>query len=154
MKPSEKKPSANIGVLLLMHTPLAEAFLEVLTHVMGARPAHCGALSAQPDDDTETLFEKVKAQVAALDQGVGVLIVIDICGATPYQIAQRVVQNAVEGQRVALVCGANVPMLVRALTYREENLETVVQKALSGGQQGVVYVKDNREESGDCNVAL
>src|SRR5215469_4152937 len=110
MRTSEEKRSAEVGILLLMHAPLAEAFVAVLTHVMGRRPPHCAALSAQLTDDAETLFGQVKAQVEALDQGAGVLIFTDICGATPYRVAQRLV----EPQRVELVCGASVPMLVRA----------------------------------------
>ncbi|MDR0247405.1 MAG: PTS sugar transporter subunit IIA [Burkholderiales bacterium] len=149
MKPSKEKKSAEVGILLLMHAPLAEALLEVLTHVMGGCPAHCAAQTAQSTDDAETLFEQAKAQVKALDQGAGVLICVDICGATPYRVAQRLI----EPQRVELVCGANVPMLVRALTYREEGLEMVVQKALSGGHQGVMCVKGKSKESGICDVA-
>ncbi|MCL2872214.1 MAG: PTS sugar transporter subunit IIA [Betaproteobacteria bacterium] len=147
MKPSEEKQSAEVGVLLLMHAPLAEAFVEVLTHVLGKRPPSCAALSAQLGDNADLLFAQVKALVEELDQGVGVLIFTDICGATPYRVAQRLV----EPQRVALVCGASVPMLVRALTYRKEGLEVALQKALSGGYQGVVCVKDNKSENeGDC----
>ncbi|MDR0770341.1 MAG: PTS fructose transporter subunit IIA [Burkholderiales bacterium] len=146
MKSSEEKRPAPVGVLLLMHAPLAEAFLEVLTHVMGGRPAQCVALSAQSSDDAEILFKQVKAQVEALDQGAGVLIFADICGATPYRVAQRLV----EPQRVVLVCGASVPMLVRALTYREVGLETAVEKALSGGHQGVLCVQDDQGDVCDA----
>jgi len=147
--PEEKKPT-EVGILLLMHAPLAEAFLEVLAHVMGERPAHCAALSVMLSDDAETLSAQVSAQVKALDQGAGVLIFTDICGATPFRVAQR----SVEPQRVALVCGASVPMLVRALTYREDGLEIALEKALSGGHQGVMCEKENpKEESDTCDAA-
>ncbi len=150
MMSSKEKQPAEVGILLFMHAPLADAFLEVLAHVMGGRPAHCAALSAQLSDDAEILYGQVKAQVEALDQGAGVLIFADICGATPYRVAQRLV----EPRRVALVCGASVPMLVRALTYREAGLEMAAQKALSGGHQGVMYVKDNdNKESDVCHAA-
>ncbi|MDR2711000.1 MAG: PTS fructose transporter subunit IIA [Burkholderiales bacterium] len=149
MNPPEKKPPAKVGVLLLMHEPLAEAFVEVLTHVMGGRPSQCEALPVLSSDNAETLFGKVKARVDALNQGAGVLIFSDICGATPYRVAQQIV----EPQRVALVCGASVPMLVRALTYREAGLEVAVEKALSGGHQGVMCVKNNDEEGDCCHAA-
>jgi PTS system ascorbate-specific IIA component len=149
MKPAENTKPAEVGVLLLMHTPLAEALLEVLAHVMGGRPAHCAAQSAQLSDDAEILFEQAKAQVEALDQGAGVLIFTDICGATPYQVAKRLVAP----KRVELVCGASVPMLVRALSYREAGLDIAVQKALSGGYQGVMYMKDSDKESDGCDAA-
>jgi len=71
-----------------------------------------------------------------LDQGSGVLILSDVYGATPSNIAGRLlVPGKVEG-----VAGVNLPMLVRALTYRNEPLKTVVAKAVSGGIEGVMQM--------------
>jgi mannose PTS system EIIA component len=71
--------------------------------------------------------------VKQLDHGNGVLVLTDVYGATPGNIAARLlIPNRVEG-----VAGVNLPMLVRALTYRNEPLKTVVAKAMSGGVEGV-----------------
>ena len=82
-------------------------------------------------------------RVHQLDQGEGVLILTDILGGTPANIATLL---AVPG-RVETVAGVNLPMLVRSLTYRHEPLATVVQKAVSGGQEGVLHVVPETENA-------
>jgi PTS system ascorbate-specific IIA component len=71
--------------------------------------------------------------VRQLDSGDGVLVLTDVYGATPANVAARVLAPG----RVEGVAGVNLPMLVRALTYRNEPLATVVAKAMSGGVEGV-----------------
>ena len=71
-----------------------------------------------------------------LDNGDGVLILSDICGATPCNIANRLVNTG----RVECLSGVNLSMLVRALNYRNESLEVVVEKALAGGKEGVMRI--------------
>jgi PTS system ascorbate-specific IIA component len=74
--------------------------------------------------------------IAELDQGDGVLIFTDMYGATPSNIACRVLDpGKVEG-----VSGVNLPMLVRAITYRNQPLPAVVGKAMSGGLEGVLHI--------------
>jgi PTS system ascorbate-specific IIA component len=69
-----------------------------------------------------------------IDRGAGVLVLTDIYGATPSNVAAQLLRPG----RVEGIAGVNLPMLIRALTYREEALETVLAKALSGGTDGVV----------------
>lgn len=72
-----------------------------------------------------------------VDRGAGVLVLTDIYGATPSNVAARLLKPGhVEG-----IAGVNLPMLIRALTYREEPLATVVAKALSGGTEGVTRMQ-------------
>jgi PTS system ascorbate-specific IIA component len=74
--------------------------------------------------------------LGGLDQGSGVLVLSDVYGATPCNIACRLlIPGKIEG-----VAGVNLPMLVRALTYRNEPLKTVVAKAISGGIEGVMQL--------------
>jgi PTS system ascorbate-specific IIA component len=76
--------------------------------------------------------------VRQLDEGNGVLVLTDMLGATPSNIAARL---AAPG-RVAVVAGVNLPMLVRALTYRAQPLAVVVEKAISGGREGVLHLAE------------
>jgi PTS system ascorbate-specific IIA component len=85
-------------------------------------------------DDPSTLLPVMQKVVKDLDEGDGVLILSDIYGATPCNIVSKLVkQNSVEG-----IAGVNLPMLVRALTYRNGDLAKLAEKALSGGQEGVI----------------
>jgi PTS system ascorbate-specific IIA component len=79
----------------------------------------------------------VQQAVRELDEGDGVLVLTDIYGATPGNVALKLLQpGKVEG-----ISGVNLPMLVRALSYSEKgDLAKVVKKALSGGTEGVVHM--------------
>jgi PTS system ascorbate-specific IIA component len=87
-------------------------------------------------DDPDVIIPKALELLKQLDCGDGVLILSDICGATPCNIANQLVDPG----RVECLSGANLSMLVRALTYRNEPLESLVEKALSGGKEGVMRI--------------
>ena len=78
--------------------------------------------------------QQAQALVAQLNSGDGVLVLSDMYGATPCNIVTKLWQPGM----VAGVAGVNLPMLVRAMTYRHEPLNVVIEKALSGGREGVV----------------
>jgi PTS system ascorbate-specific IIA component len=81
------------------------------------------------------MLPHAQQMIKELDQGQGVLILSDIYGATPCNIVCKLLEPG----RVEGIAGVNLPMLVRALTYRHEKLETLVEKALSGGREGVIH---------------
>ena len=80
--------------------------------------------------------------IKQLDRGDGVLVLSDICGATPCNIASRLVNPG----RVECLAGVNLPMLVRALTYRNEPLSVAAEKALAGGREGVIRYLTHRSQ--------
>ena len=87
-------------------------------------------------DDPEAILPQATDLVRQLNEGRGVLVLTDIYGATPGNIALRLLlPGSVEG-----ISGVNLPMLIRALTYRDQGLALVVEKALSGGTEGVVHM--------------
>jgi PTS system ascorbate-specific IIA component len=87
-------------------------------------------------DDPELILPHAKELVKDLDDGSGVLILSDICGATPCNIASRLINPG----HAELLSGVSLPMLVRALTYREEPLASVMEKAMTGGVNGVMHL--------------
>lgn len=102
---------------------------------MGIDPPFLMQLGVSVHDDPANLLPKAREMVQQLDQGDGVLVLSDIYGATPCNIACRLVEPG----RVEGVAGVSLPMLVRALSYRHEILPIVVEKAMSGGLEGVVH---------------
>ena len=82
------------------------------------------------------LLPQARALVKEIDDGHGVLILTDMFGGTPSNLAAKLL---VPG-KVDAVAGVSLPMLIRALTYREKSLEVIVTKAISGGCEGVVRV--------------
>ncbi len=125
-----------IGILIVAHGAFGEALIHSASHVLGKRPLRVRQVGVTVHDDPEAILPQAQELVRQLDEGDGVLVLTDIYGATPGNIALRLIRpGAVEG-----VAGVNLPMLIRALTYREQDLATVVQKALSGGNEGVVHM--------------
>jgi PTS system mannose-specific IIA component len=126
-----------IGILIVAHDKLGESLIAAVTHVLGGRPSQFESLGVSASDDPLMLLPKAREMVKSLDSGDGVLIFSDIYGATPCNLAGKLlVPGRVEG-----VAGVNLPMLVRAFTYRAKGMDTMIKKAISGGCDGVLHVE-------------
>ena len=125
-----------IGILIVAHDTLPDAFARAVQHVLGARPPQFETLSVRSTDDPLDLLPAARALIARLDTGSGVIVFTDLFGATPSNLARKLLEPG----RVEGVAGVNLPMLVRALTYRSKGLETMIRKAISGGCEGVVHI--------------
>lgn len=125
-----------IGILIISHGNLGDSLIHCANHVMGEMPQHLLHLDVTIEDDPDATLSKALELVKQLDHGNGVLVLSDICGATPCNIASRLSNSG----KVECLAGVNLPMLVRALTYRNESLSMVVEKALSGGREGVMHI--------------
>lgn len=125
-----------IGILLITHGMLGESLVHCASHVLNRRPHRLRQLSVTAQDDPLLLLPQARALVKELNAGHGVLILTDMYGGSPSNIAAKLV---VPG-KVEAVAGVNLPMLIRALTYRDRSLQTIVTKAVSGGCEGVVRV--------------
>ena len=125
-----------IGILIVAHGAFGEAIIHSASHVLGKRPLRVRQVGVTVHDDPEAILPQATDLVRQLEDGEGVLVLTDIYGATPGNIALRLlVPGQVEG-----ISGVNLPMLIRALTYRDQGLATVVEKALSGGTEGVIHM--------------
>ncbi|MDO8413450.1 MAG: PTS fructose transporter subunit IIA [Gallionellaceae bacterium] len=133
------------GILLITHQGLGESLVECVRHVMGNVPDNLKVLSVMADEDTQRKEKEGRALIAQMDSGAGVLILADMFGATPSNIARRLRQPG----HVEVVAGVNLPMLLRAVCYREQPLAELVQKALQGGRECIVLM--GKED--DSNVA-
>jgi PTS system ascorbate-specific IIA component len=125
-----------IGILLITHGTLGESLIRTANHVLNKRPASLKQLGVTAQDDPLLLLPQARALVKDLDQGNGVLLLTDMFGGSPSNLSAKLV---VPG-KVEAVAGVSLPMLIRALTYREKSLEVMVSKAISGGCEGVMRV--------------
>ena len=126
-----------IGILIVSHGAFGESLIHSASHVLGRRPVYLRQLGVTVHDDPDALQPLAVDLIRFLDQGQGVLILTDIYGATPSNIAARLlVPGRVEG-----IAGVNLPMLIRALTYREESLASLMDRALDGACEGVVRME-------------
>jgi PTS system mannose-specific IIA component len=127
------------AILLIAHAPLANALRQCALHVFPDCGGTVMAIDVQPNLSPEETLATARIaleQLARVPQVKGVLVLTDIFGATPSNVAQRLV----DGVTSRLITGVNLPMLLRSVSYRHEPLETLVSRAVVGGTQGVMQV--------------
>jgi mannose PTS system EIIA component len=129
-----------IGVLVVTHGSIGEALLTSATQILGASPEQIGTLSVWRQDDPDDLVLRARELLEGLDAGDGVLVLTDIFGATPGNVVSRLLQDG----RIEGVSGVSLPMLLRVITGRNGSLSHAVQRALSGGAEGVVHMNSDR----------
>ena len=122
-----------VGILIVSHGTFGESLIHSASHVLGKRPLYLRQLGVNVHDDPDQLQPVAEDLIRFLDQGAGVLVMTDIFGATPSNIAARLLRPG----RVEGLAGVNLPMLIRALTYRNETLLMMRDKALEGATEGV-----------------
>lgn len=123
-----------IGLFLLTHGSYGESLIQCACHVLNTRPPQIAQLGVSAQDDPLDALPLAERMLTLVDSGKGVLIMTDIFGATPANIAMKLLKRGtIEG-----VAGVNLPMLLRALTYRDKGMETLVTKAIAGGRDGVI----------------
>ena len=130
------------AVLLIAHAPLASALLSVAGHCYEEKGHLFEAIDVEPAMSPETVESLARAALARLDAP-EVLVLTDVFGATPCNVAQRLA----DGVSIRVVAGVNVPMLWRSLCYLGEPLDALVARAVSGASQGVMQVAQTRPQN-------
>ena len=126
------------SILLIAHAPLAQALRQCALHVFPDCEQNIAALDGLPNvSPEETLAAaRITLELQLRAPRSQVLVLADVFGATPCNVAQKLV----DGARSRLVAGVNLPMLLRAVSYRNEPLDALVQRAIAGGTAGVMQV--------------
>lgn len=124
----------SVGILLMTHSPLAGDLLRIAGEILGGRPESAEALEVVNDTPCEALVDASLRLADDLDDGDGVLILTDVYGATPANVALALSERR---PHTRVLAGVNLPMLLRALNYAKLDLDTVVDRALEGGRNGV-----------------
>ncbi|HEX7055027.1 MAG TPA: PTS sugar transporter subunit IIA [Burkholderiales bacterium] len=136
-----------IGVLIVTHGEIGTSLLNSANQILGEAQAQVATLSVWRHDDPDDLVLRARELLERIDAGEGVLILTDIFGATPGNVVSRLLDDG----RVEGVSGISLPMLLRVLSGRSKqgNLAAAVQRALSGGAEGVVHMNADRCLDGD-----
>jgi PTS system ascorbate-specific IIA component len=121
------------GILIIAHAPFATALRDCISHIYGGLPARIGVIDVSPDCDPAQQVAFANSEIERLKEENGALVLTDMFGATPANIAGRLATLP----NVRVLCGVNLPMLVRAVCYRATPLDTLVDKALAGATKGV-----------------
>ena len=127
------------AILIIAHAPLANALRQCALHVFPDCGDAVAAIDVQPNLSPEETLGAARIAMEQLSRGAqvsGVLVLADIFGATPSNVAQKLV----DGLKSRLITGVNLPMLLRSVSYRNESLDALVSRAVIGGTQGVMQV--------------
>jgi len=123
----------SVSLLIITHERIAAAIVDTARSMLGYCPLQLHVLPAPGDCDPDSLREEARECIARLDDGDGVLVITDIYGSTPSNVACSLADR----QHVQVVSGINLPMLVRVLNYPQLSLAEMTEKAVSGGRDGV-----------------
>lgn len=126
-----------VGLIVVAHAPFATALVACARHVYGCEPERCIAFDVLADADPAAELERARQAVGDVERGDGVLVLVDMFGATPGNVAAQLSQAG----RVEVVAGVNLPMLMRVLCYRNSaTIATLPEKALGGGVSGIMKI--------------
>jgi PTS system mannose-specific IIA component len=141
-----------IGLLVIAHAPFAQALLDCAYHVYGCDPHHCdhtAAIDVEPNAEPAAVLAQARRLFESLDSGDGVLVLTDLFGATPANVATQLARGA----HAEVLCGANLPMLLRALSYRSSAaLPALVEKAMSGASAGVMKIASQAPQNQQLSI--
>jgi mannose PTS system EIIA component len=127
----------SVGLLLITHNGIGAALLGAVTRMLGRCPLRVRSLAVREEGDCDRLRGVARDWLAALDDGDGVLVLTDLFGSTPANIAASLQTRP----GVRTLSGVNLPMLVRVLNYADLPLEALAEKAFGGGRDGVMYCR-------------
>lgn len=127
------------GILLLTHAGIARPMLDVATRLLGRLPLPADCYELPFDLGPEDALPEASAALRRVDEGDGVLVLVDAYGASPSRLASRV---ATLGTPVRRVSGLSLPMLLRCFNYAEQPLDELARTAAAGARNGVVIDDD------------
>lgn len=128
-----------IGILLITHGNYGEALVQNACHVLNKRPAQIAQLGVAAQDDPLDLLPFAQSMLQLVENGEGAVVLTDIFGASPANLAMKLlVPGKIEG-----LSGVNLPMLLRAIVYREKGMEILLQRARDGGRDGIITMLDH-----------
>ena len=126
------------GILIVAHTPIAGSMLGFVEHTYGKVPDRMAAVDIPPYEDTKISFDRVHEAATRVQSEYGLLVLTDVMGATPANVATRLAKSEYFPCKVIVLAGVNLPMLMRAISYRGAGVESVALKAMQGGQNGII----------------
>ncbi len=123
----------SVGVLLINHEHVGSGLLAAARSICGDYAGSIEEVSISHNAKPEAALQEIQRKITGLDHGAGVLVLSDLYGSTPSNIATQLHQPG----KIAIVLGINLPMLIRVFNYPKDNLEKMVAKAIAGGREGV-----------------
>lgn len=130
-----------VGIVVVTHGNMAHGILESMQMITGEQ-AQVVPIVLEEDKSPEDLSELIQHAIKEVDDGNGVLIMVDLFGATPFNVSARLYLES--DHSIEVITGLNLPMLVETVITRGENdLNTVFETAQNAGISGIKSIPDN-----------
>ena len=111
-----------IGILLVTHGKIGESLIDCAAHILDNYPISVESLSINSNNDLHKYSDIIAKKIKNLESGHGVLIMTDIYGATPCNLLNKFIEE----DKVEVVTGINLPMLIKAISDRKDNINTLI----------------------------
>jgi PTS system mannose-specific IIA component len=134
----------SVALLLITHNDIGSALLKTATIMLEGCPLRVETLSISVNSGRDQMEAEARALAERLDEGDGVLVLTDLFGSTPANVATALKER----QRCYVLTGVNLPMLVRVLNYPALSVDEMAEKALSGGREGVLMCNQRDARTG------
>lgn len=125
----------SVGLLIIAHNQVGEALLEAASDIFKPSALLVKVLPVYPRSNFDGLVNKSSQYLQELDTGHGVLVLTDLFGSTPSNIASKLVSETINS---AVISGVNLPMLIRIFNYSQLELKELAVVAYQGGCNGIV----------------
>ena len=125
----------SVGILLITHEGIGSALLAVATRLLRQLPLKTEAFEVPFDADPDELLPQASAALRRVDGGQGVLVLVDLYGASPSNLAARLSRIGTPVRRVSAL---SLPMLLRVMNYAELDLEELPNVAAAGARNGAI----------------
>ena len=127
----------SVGLLIITHDGIGPSLLGTTSLMLGGCPLNAKLLMASRDSDPVELAQQAHEYINSLDTGDGVLVLTDLYGSTPSNIAHKLREE----NTIRVIAGLNLSMLIRVLNYPDLSLDELAEKALTGGRDGILEVE-------------
>jgi len=122
-----------IGILLVTHGEIGRSMIDCAAHILDNYPISVESLSINSNNDLHQYNDIIAKKIKNLESGHGVLIMTDIYGATPCNLLNKFIQK----DKVEVVTGINLPMLIKAISDRKDNINTLINDSIECAKKNI-----------------
>lgn len=128
----------SVAILLVTHNNIASSMMEIASSVVNDTPVNYAYVEIPMDAPVDDMATEIETRINQLDTSNGLLVITDMYGGTPSNIAKQFTT----GENTRMISGLNLPMLIRTMNYRDLPLSELTEKIAAGGQQSIKLHED------------
>jgi PTS system ascorbate-specific IIA component len=123
----------SAAILLITHEELGTCMIDVACEILNCSKTRPHLIEVPYGGNPDEILKQAQAMIDKIDQGDGIIILTDMYGSTPSNIAKNLIHP-----NTHVIAGLNLPMLVRVMNYHDKPMDIIIEKAISGGKEGIV----------------